>query len=130
MPGLQLLDTRPSGSLVINRNGPDKIILMYTPIDIFWQTIKGKYKAKILIFLNDRTLRYSQIRRKFPAASERILIKQLKELEKERLIEKTTTGTKPPLKTEYKISDYGKSICPIVKQMWFWGEKHTAPVSP
>ena len=97
---------------------------MYTPIDIFWRVIKGKYKAKILIYLNERTLRYSQVRKKFAAASERILIKQLKELEKEGLIEKTVTGTKPPIKTEYKISAYGKSICPILKQMWFWGEKH------
>ncbi len=97
---------------------------MYSPIDIFWQTIKGKYKAKILIYINNRTLRYSQIKRKFADASERILIKQLKELEKEGLIEKTVTGTKPPLKTEYKLSDYGKTMCPIVKQMWFWGEKH------
>ena len=97
---------------------------MYTPIDIFWQIIKGKYKAKILIYLNERTLRYSKIRKKFAGASERILIKQLKELEKEGLIEKKITGTKPPFKTEYKISNYGKTICPLLKQMWFWGEKH------
>ena len=97
---------------------------MYTPIDVFWQIIKGKYKAKILIYLNDRTLRYSQIKRKFSDASERILIKQLKELEKEGLIEKTITGTKPPFKTEYRISPYGKTLCPIIKQMWFWAEKH------
>jgi DNA-binding HxlR family transcriptional regulator len=99
---------------------------MYTPIDVFWQIIKGKYKAKILIYLNDRTLRYSQIKRKFSDASERILIKQLKELEKEGLIEKTITGSKPPFKTEYNISTYGKTLCPIIKQMWYWAEQHTA----
>ena|SRR5437868_2738133 len=98
---------------------------MYTPIDIFWQVIKGKYKAKILIYLNERTLRYSQIRKKFADASERIIIKQLKELESDGLIEKKITGNKPPLKTEYKLSDHGKTVCPILKQMWFWGEKHT-----
>jgi len=97
---------------------------MYAPIDIFWRTVKGKYKAKLLIYLNDRVIRYSQIRRKFSKASERILIKQLKELEKEGLIEKKVTGTKPPYKTEYKLSNYGKTICPIIKQMWFWGENH------
>lgn len=97
---------------------------MYTPIDIFWQIIKGKYKAKILIYLNERTVRYSKIRKKFAGASERILIKQLKELEKEGLIEKKITGIKPPFKTEYKISKYGKTICPLLKQMWFWGENH------
>jgi DNA-binding HxlR family transcriptional regulator len=97
---------------------------MYTPIDVFWQAIKGKHKAKILIYLNERTLRYSRIRKKFSTASERILIKQLKELEKDGLIEKSVTGLKPPLKSEYAISAYGKTICPIVKQMWFWGEAH------
>lgn len=97
---------------------------MYSPVDAFWQAIKGKHKAKILIFLSDKTLRYSQIRRKFAGASERILVKQLKELEKEGLIEKQTTGTKPPLKTEYSISEYGKTVCPILKQMWHWGENH------
>ena len=99
---------------------------MYTPIDTFWNIIKGKYKVKILIYLNDRTLRYSQIRKKFSLASERILVKQLKELEKEGVIQRTVTGIKPPLKTEYRISDYGRSICPIIKQMWFWGERHSA----
>lgn len=97
---------------------------MYTPIDIFWNAIKGKYKAKILIYLNDRTMRYSTIKRKFAGASERILIKQLKELQRDGIIEKTVYGTKPPLKAEYKISAYGKTVCPILKQMWFWGEEH------
>src|SRR5690349_21801630 len=97
---------------------------MYSPIDIFWQIMKGKYKAKIMICLNDRVLRYSQIRKKFSDASERILIKQLKELEKDGLIEKNISGRKPPLRSEYRISTYGKSMCPIVKQMWFWGEQH------
>lgn len=98
--------------------------LFYSPIDIFWGTIKGKYKAKILIFLNGKTLRYSQIRKKFIYASERILIKQLRELEKEKLIERCAYGEKPPLKVEYKITSYGKTLCPIIKQMWFWAEKH------
>jgi DNA-binding HxlR family transcriptional regulator len=40
------------------------------------------------------------------------------------LIEKTVTGAKPPFIAEYKISNYGKTICPVIKQMWFWGEKH------
>ena len=97
---------------------------MYSPVDSFWQTIKGKHKSKILIFLGDKTVRYSQIRSKFADASERILIKQLKELEKEGLIHKDVFGTKPPLKTEYRISEYGKTMCPIIKQMWYWGEKH------
>ncbi|HEX2606779.1 MAG TPA: helix-turn-helix domain-containing protein [Flavisolibacter sp.] len=96
----------------------------YSPIDQFWQVIKGKYKAKILICLNDRTLRYHQIQKKFEDASERILIKQLKELEADGLLVKTIRGHKPPFQTEYELSAYGKTICPLLKQMWAWGEKH------
>jgi DNA-binding HxlR family transcriptional regulator len=97
---------------------------MYYPIDTFWKVVKGKYKAKILIYLGDKTRRYSQIKGKFADASERILIKQLKELQMEGLLEKHVTGTKVPFKTEYKISSYGKTMCPIIKQMWYWGENH------
>ncbi|MFZ6009780.1 MAG: winged helix-turn-helix transcriptional regulator [Bacteroidota bacterium] len=97
---------------------------MYSPIDIFWQVLKGKYKAKILIYLHGKTLRYNQLRRKFSEASERILIKQLKELEQEGMIQKKITGTRAPFKVEYQMTDYGRTICPILKQMWFWAEKH------
>ena len=97
---------------------------MYTPIDTFWKTIKGKYKAKILIYLANKTARYSQIKRKFSHASERIIIKQLKELQEDGLIDKIVSGTKPPLRSEYTISNYGKTMCPIIKQMWYWGESH------
>ena len=103
---------------------------MDAPIDTFWQTVKGKYKAKILIYLNDKTLRYTQIQRKFSDASERILIKQLKELEGAGLIAKTITGTKPPLRSEYRLTEHGKTLCPILKLMWQWGERHRAAGPP
>lgn len=97
---------------------------IYSPIDSFLQAIKGKYKAKILIYLSDKQRRYSEIKRKFPLMSERILIKQLKELEQEGIVDKIVTGHKPPLKVQYFITEYGATVCPIIKQMWFWGEKH------
>ncbi len=98
--------------------------VIYSPIDTFLQVIKGKYKVKILIYLSAKQRRYSEIKRKFPLMSERILIKQLKELEQQGIISKTITGHKPPLKVQYSITGYGSTVCPILKQMWFWGEQH------
>lgn len=98
--------------------------VIYSPIDTFLQVIKGKYKAKILIYLSGKNRRYSEIKRKFPLMSERILIKQLKELEQQGIITKAITGHKPPLKVQYSITPYGCTVCPIIKQMWFWGEQH------
>jgi DNA-binding HxlR family transcriptional regulator len=98
--------------------------MLYSPIETFIRVIKGKYKAKILIYLSRKHRRFSEIRRKFPHMSERILIKTLKELEKEGIVGKTITGSKPPLRVEYFITPYGTSVCPILKQMWYWGEVH------
>jgi DNA-binding HxlR family transcriptional regulator len=98
--------------------------MLYSPIETFISVIKGKYKAKILIYLSRKNRRFSEIKRKFPHMSERILIKQLKELEKEQIVGKIISGHKPPLRVEYFITPYGTSVCPILKQMWFWGEVH------
>jgi DNA-binding HxlR family transcriptional regulator len=98
--------------------------MLYSPIETFIRVIKGKYKAKILIYLSRKNRRFSEIKRKFPHMSERILIKQLKELEKEQIVGKIISGQKPPLRVEYFITPYGTSVCPILKQMWFWGEVH------
>ena len=98
--------------------------MLYSPIETFIRVIKGKYKAKILIYLSRKNRRFSEIKRKFPNMSERILIKQLKELEKEGIVGKTVTGVKPPLRVEYFITSYGATVCPILKQMWNWGEVH------
>jgi DNA-binding HxlR family transcriptional regulator len=98
--------------------------MLYSPIETFIRVIKGKYKAKILIYLSRKNRRFSEIKRKFPHMSERILIKTLKELEKEGIVGKTITGSKPPLRVEYFITPYGSSVCPILKQMWYWGEVH------
>jgi|SRR5688572_18483078 DNA-binding HxlR family transcriptional regulator len=98
--------------------------MLYSPIETFISVIKGKYKAKILIYLSRKNRRFSEIKRKFPHMSERILIKQLKELEKEQIVGKIISGQKPPLRVEYFITPYGTSVCPILKQMWFWGEVH------
>lgn len=103
--------------------------MIYSPIETFLKVTKGKYKTKVLIYLSDKSRRYSQIKRKFPQMSERILIKQLKELERDGIVERTVTGKKPPLKVEYHITPYGSTVCPIIKQMWFWGENHEAKES-
>jgi DNA-binding HxlR family transcriptional regulator len=91
----------------------------YLPVEIFLQQIKGKYKIPILIQLKYSNKRYHQIRAKFPEASERIIIKQLKELISADIVERTISGKKPPL-----ISTYGRTLCSIIAQMWDWGEQH------
>lgn len=97
----------------------------YAPIETFLNTLKGKYKIPLVIYLKHAPKRYHQIRKKFHVASERILIKQLKELENHGILEKKIIGVKPPLHVEYKLSKYGYTLCEVVKNMWDWGENHS-----
>jgi DNA-binding HxlR family transcriptional regulator len=96
----------------------------YLPVELFLQQIKGKYKIPILIQLKYSSKRYHQIRSKFPEASERIIIKQLKELASADIIERTISGKKPPLISTYALTPYGRTLCSIIAQMWDWGEQH------
>jgi len=98
--------------------------LKYYPIETFFVCLKGKYKIPLLIYLKYLPKRYNQIRKKFPQASERILIKQLRELETERILLKKVTGSKAPFKVEYSLSEYGYTLCSIIASIWDWGETH------
>ncbi len=85
--------------------------------------ISGKYKAVILYHLLEGCLRYSQIHRHVPYASDKTLAQQLRELERDGLITRTVHPSVPP-KTEYALTQLGSSLEPILHQMKQWGDKH------
>ena len=88
----------------------------YAPVFKFLAVVKGKYKLPIL-------KRYSQLHRRLAGVSERMLVKQLRELEYEGILQKTVTGTKAPLRVEYALTAHGFTLCSVVQQMWDWGEQ-------
>ncbi len=86
--------------------------------------LSGKWKLSVLGFLlDDKKLRYSELKRKMTGISERMLIAQLKELEEAGLIERIAYPEVPP-RVEYKLSKKGKSLESILVQMTEWGEKN------
>ncbi|WP_046245395.1 winged helix-turn-helix transcriptional regulator [Hymenobacter terrenus] len=95
----------------------------YAPLSKFLAAVKGKYKLPILIYLKHGPKRYSQVYRRLAGVSERILSKQLRELEQEGILLKTVTGTKAPLRVEYALTAHGFTLCAVVQQMWEWGER-------
>ncbi|GAB2944837.1 helix-turn-helix domain-containing protein [Hymenobacter coalescens] len=100
---------------------------MDNPIDALVQLIKGKHKADILIFLNPQPRRFSDVRRHLGAAvSERILTKQLRELEAAGLVQRRVFPEVPP-RVEYSLTPHGYTFCPVLKQMWHWGRGHLRP---
>jgi DNA-binding HxlR family transcriptional regulator len=82
--------------------------------------IGGKYKAVILWRLINKTLRFSELQKIIPQATPKMLTQQLRELAEDQLIIRTVYPVVPP-KTEYALSDLGKSIIPVLNAMCGWG---------
>ena len=90
------------------------------PLEATVQLIGGKYKAIILWHLMNGTLRYSELHRKMPHATDKMLAQQLRELERDGLINRVVYPVVPP-KTEYSLTEFGKSLTPILDAMCNWG---------
>lgn len=92
------------------------------PVQSTLQFISGKWKTVIMyhLFKNNK-LRFSELQKKLPYVNKRMLSKQLKELEEDNIIHKTIYPV-VPIKTEYNLTNFGKSFQSIVDAMEAWGE--------
>ncbi|SES31097.1 helix-turn-helix domain-containing protein [Psychrobacillus sp. OK032] len=85
----------------------------------------GKWKPVILLtLLQGGTLRFSELKRRVPGITQKMLTNQLRELEEEDIIARKVYPQVPP-KVEYSITEYGKSLEPILVAMHEWGTAHT-----
>lgn len=93
------------------------------PMELTMNIIGGKYKAVILWHLIDNTLRYSEIQKFVPKATPKMLSQQLKELEADGIINRKMYPVVPP-KTEYSLTELGKSLIPIIQALENWGDEY------
>ncbi len=91
--------------------------------------IGGKWKTVILFHLMSDKLRYNELRKSMPTVTERTLSLQLKTLEEDGLVKRRVYTSKPPLKVEYSLTDFGKTVIPLIQSIADWGdavvEKHS-----
>lgn len=99
----------------------EKIKTYSCPVEAAMDVIGGKYKAQIVYELIDGTKRYNELQKAVPQATPRMLSKQLKELEADGVINRTLYPVVPP-KTEYSLSELGRSLVPTVESLCKWGE--------
>ena len=83
----------------------------------------AKWKPCILDAIHRGYTRPSEMHRQISGAAPRVISMQLKELESMGIVQKTTLGTFP-LHTEYRLTEVGKSILPIIYRMDEWGMQH------
>jgi DNA-binding HxlR family transcriptional regulator len=78
------------------------------------KVLGGKWKLLILWNLKDETKRFSELKRLIPNITEKMLNQQLKELEKDEIVNRTVRS-KVPLQVDYSFTEYGKTLIPSIE---------------
>jgi DNA-binding HxlR family transcriptional regulator len=93
-------------------------------IEYTLSVVGGKWKPLILWFLSKNGIqRYGEIRRFIPTVTNKMLSQQLKELANDGLIYRKDYKQIPP-KVEYRITEKGMTLEPVLDYMCAWGVEH------
>lgn len=90
------------------------------PVQCALQFLAGKWKIGILWNLKDRTLRFGELRNLLPGITEKVLSQELRFFEEKGFVQKETFAAVPP-KTEYNLTEKGKSLIPVIAVIVDWG---------
>lgn len=92
-------------------------------LDLIGEVLYGKWKIRLLWFIHEGNKRPSELQRKIPDASRRVLNMQLKELENHELVTKKIYPVVPP-KVEYSLTEFGETLIPVISALGNWGDEH------
>ncbi|GAA6169895.1 winged helix-turn-helix transcriptional regulator [Sessilibacter corallicola] len=98
----------------------DSAIEYVCGVSVTLELIGGKWKGVILWHLCHKTLRFSQLKRRLPRVTQKMLTQQLRELEKDGLINRKVYPEVPP-KVEYSLTELGRTLQPMLDGMCKWG---------
>ncbi len=90
---------------------------------ITMQIIGGKWKICIIDALRDGSLRPNELFKEVPDAPKRVINQQIRELLSHQVIDRKIFAEQPP-RSEYFLTDLGKSLLSVIDFMDDWGEKN------
>lgn len=93
------------------------------PVKDTLDVIGGKWKLLILISIWEGNRHFREIERSIPKLSTKVLAKELKELEMNKLIARSIIDDFP-VRTEYTITEHGKSLQVVIEALHQWGVSH------
>ena len=96
------------------------------PAEATLRVIGGRWKVPIVWHLSRGTLRFSELRRSLPGCTQKMLIQQLRELERDGVVLRKVYPQVPP-KVEYSLTPRGKTLGPIIAAMCQWGSGKNCP---
>jgi DNA-binding HxlR family transcriptional regulator len=95
------------------------------PAERALKVIGGRWKAVILYHLFDGPRRLSELKRRVPDISQKVLIQQLREMEEHGLVSREIFRQVPP-RVDYSATPLGQSLEPVLLALCEWGQKHAA----
>lgn len=92
-------------------------------LSVAMDLVGGKWKAVILYHLQEGSKRFGELHSHLRDATETILSRQLKQLERSGLVSRRVYGSKPPLRSEYALTEFGRSFLPVLAALTEWGNR-------
>mgnify|MGYP002481657944 CR=1 FL=1 len=96
---------------------------MIRPVRDALDVLNGKWKLQIIIALSFGNKRFSEIAREIPGITDRMLSKELRDLEMNKLVKRTVYDSIPVV-VEYSLTDYGDSLDKVINELRKWGIRH------
>ncbi len=93
------------------------------PLTAALAAIGGKWKLIIVYWLAESPKHFAALRKAMPSISQKVLTQQLRELVSDGIVEREAKGA-VPAPVVYSLSDYGRSVLPLVEGVRVWGRKH------
>lgn len=104
-------------------HSPEDCNSILLPVSDALDVLKGKWKLQIIIALTFGDKRFKEISNEVSGITDRMLSKELKDLEINQLVKRTVHDSFPP-KVEYSITKHGKSLASVIDELKTWGLLH------
>jgi DNA-binding HxlR family transcriptional regulator len=96
--------------------------IYHCALDITMDYIGGKWRSVVLWYLIRQRKRFSELKKLIPDITEKMLSLQLRQLEKDGLIQRHTFPEVPP-RVEYSLTTSGQSLIKVLNEMATWGRE-------
>ncbi|MFI6320514.1 winged helix-turn-helix transcriptional regulator [Nonomuraea sp. NPDC050556] len=90
--------------------------------------VADKWSLLVIALLDQRTLRFSELRRTIDGVSQRMLTRTLRQLERDGLVARTVYPTVPP-RVDYELTPLGRSLHATIKALVTWTEEHQREIA-
>ncbi len=95
----------------------------YCPVEVALDVIGGKWRGVIIWYLLEGSLRFSELKQKITTVSEKVLIRELRALEKAGLVTRIVYPQVPP-RVDYALSEFGQTLRPLLAHISAFGETY------